>query len=171
MKKNSLIPTLMVTILFACSCINKNDKEQSVSIGFTKGAKISSSGLKTVHNGLTFEESYFIADGTKTESNEVKIGQKVAIVFDGIGGLKEKNGKVFPQLNILVLDAKNQIVVAYDDLLKSDTGYDVIDATMLTGSLTIGDPLKKGESYTLTVTIGDKDTDSSIVGNITLKVK
>lgn len=172
MKNNPLILATVCLAMLASSCTNSsNSKEQSVSIGFAKGAKISSSGLQTINNGLTVKDSYFIADGVKTESTEVQIGQKVAIVFNGIEGFKEKNGKVFPMLSILVLDAKNQVVLTYDDLLKSETGYDVKDATMLTGSLTIGDPLKQGETYTLTVTIGDKENDSGIVGNITLKVK
>ncbi|MFA4870735.1 MAG: hypothetical protein WC623_21240 [Pedobacter sp.] len=172
MKNNTLIFVAIILAMFANSCTSNSDsKEQSVSIGFAKGAKISSSGLKTVNDGLTFKESYFIADGVKTESNEVQIGQKVAIVFEGIEGFKEKSGKVFPALSILVLDAKNQVVVTYDNLLKSETGYDVKDATMLTGSLTIGEPLKHGESYTLTVTVGDKESANGIVGNITLKIK
>lgn len=170
--KNTLIFASTLLAITVLSCTNNNgNKEQGVSMGFAKGAKISSSGLKTLNNGLTFKESYFIADAAKTESNEVKIGQKVAIVFDGIEGFEEKNGKVFPVLGILVLDAKSQIMLSYDDLLKSDTGYDVKEATMLTGSLTIGDPLKEGESYTLVVTVEDKGTNNSIVGNITLKVK
>ncbi len=172
MKKNiTLFVSALAASAILTSCGNSNTTEKGTKVGFAKGAKISSSGLKTLNDGLTLKESYFIVDGVKTESNEVQIGKKVAIVFDGIEGFKEKNGKVYPALSILVLDAKNQVVVTYDNLLKSEAGYDTKDATMLTGSLTIGEPLKQGESYTLTVTVGDKESDGGIVGNITLKVK
>ncbi len=170
--KNILIFTSISLAISTSSCTrNSSSKEQSVSIGFAKGAKISSSGLKTVNTGLTFKESYFIADGAKTERNEVQVGQKVAIVFEGIEGFGQKNGKVFPSLSILVLGAKNQIVLNYDNLLKSETGYDPKDATTLTGSITIGEPLKQGETYNLTVTVGDLESENAIVGNIILKIK
>lgn len=166
---------IFASILFAIttlSCTNTSgEKTQSVNIGFAKGTKIRSSGLKTVNTGLTFKESYLIADGVKTENNQVQIGQKVAIVFEGIEGFEQKNGKVFPSLGLVVMDAKNQMVLNYDNLLKSETGYDPKDATTLTGSLTIGAPLKPGETYNLTVTVGDMESENAIVGNITLKVK
>ena len=170
--KKTLIFLSTVFTISALSCTNTSgDKEQSVSFGFAKGAKISSSGLKTVNTGLTFRESFFTADAARTESNQVQIGQKVAIVFEGIEGFEQKNGKVFPALSIVVMDSKNQMVLNYDNLLKSEIGYDPKDATTLTGALTIGEPLKQGETYNLTVTVGDMESENAIVGNITLKVK
>jgi len=168
MKQNIII---LVASVILTSCGNNNTTEKGFSVGFNKGVKVSSIGLKTVNSGLSLTDSYLTVEGVKIESNEVQIGKKVAIVFEGIEGFKEKNGKVFPALNIVVLDAANKVVISYDDLLKSETGYNVKDATVLTGALTIGDPLKQRQNYTLTVSVGDKEGEGSILGNVTLKIK
>jgi hypothetical protein len=163
--------TLLTALIILASCGNSNTTEKGISVGFAKGIKVSSTGLKTINDGLTLTDSYLAADGVRTETNEVQWGKKVAVVFEGIEGFKEKNGKVFPELSIVVLDDSARVVISYDDLLNSDTGYNVKDATVLTGALTVGDPLKQGRDYTLTVTVGDKEGGGTLMGSVVIKVK
>ncbi|WP_449440272.1 hypothetical protein [Pedobacter steynii] len=69
------------------------------------------------------------------------------------------------------MDETNNVLLRFEDILKSDVGYDAKDATVLSGALTVGDPLKQGKSYKLAITVWDKESDGGIAGSVTLKVK
>lgn len=163
--------TILAALVILTSCGNNNTTEKGFSVGFAKGVKVSSSGLSTVNNGLKLTDSYMTSDGIRMENNEVQYGKKTAVVFEGVEGFKEKNGKVFPGLSIVVMDEANKVMLRYDDILKSDIGYDAKDASVLSGALTVGDPLKQGHTYKLAISIADKEGDGAIAGSATLKVK
>ncbi|NRF37419.1 hypothetical protein [Pedobacter foliorum] len=171
MKKNMLLlASVLAASVTLTSCGNSNSTEKDFSVGFAKGVKISPTGLKTVNSGLKLTDSYLTADGARMASNQVEIGKKIAVVFEGIDGFKATDGKVFPSLGIIVMDNANNVVLHYDDLLKSETGYSEKDASVLSGSVVIGDPLKKGQSYKVVVSIADKKGEGSIASTVDLKV-
>lgn len=167
--------TVLVAILAASfmltACTHNNSTEKGVSIGLAKGVMASSTGLYTVNDGLTLKDSYLAVDDRRVGSNEVEVGDKIAVVFEGVEGFKEVNGKVFPELTIVVTDMDGNILLLQEDLLKSDTGYDAKDASVLSGTLLVGDPLAQGQEYLLTVNINDKEGAGTLAGSITLKIK
>lgn len=171
MRNNSLLlASVLATSVILTSCGNSNTTEKGFSVGFAKGIKISPTGLNTINSGLKLTDSYLTADGARMASNQAHIGQKIAVVFEGIDGFKATDGKVFPGLSIIVMDNANNVVLHHDDLLKSEAGYREKDASVLSGSIVIGDPLKKGQTYKVTVSIADKKGEGSIASTVELKV-
>jgi predicted small secreted protein len=172
MKKDIiLLVAVLAASIILISCSNSNTTEKGFSADFAKGVKVSSSGLSTVNNGLELTDSYLASDGRRMENNEVLLGKKIAVVFEGVKGFKEKNGKVFPGLNIVVMDEADNVLLRFEDILKSNVGYDAKDASVLSGTLIVGDPLKQGQNYKMALTIWDKEGDGGIAGSVTLKVK
>ncbi|WP_449440274.1 hypothetical protein [Pedobacter steynii] len=68
--------TLLAALVILTSCGNNNTTEKNISVGFSKGVKVSSSGLSTVNNGLKLTDSYMTSDGIRMENNEVQYGKK-----------------------------------------------------------------------------------------------
>lgn len=180
MKKNAkkLAAVIMVMVM-ATACNNSNGNnnnipEKGISVGSAdKGATMGSLGLNTINDGLTTKDNYLTVDGKRMENIDVQKGNKIGVVFEGIGGLKEKGGKVFPRIELIVLDeATNMPVFQKEDLLlKSDAGYSVNEASVLSGDFTIDNSFKQGHSYKLAINVSDKEGTGGIVSTISVKVK
>ena len=179
MKQNTkkLTAIIMMMLVIATACNNHDSNkvpEKGISVGSAdKGAQIGSLGLNTVNDGLTVKDNHLTIDGKRMENTDVQIGSKIGVVFEGVGGLKEKDGKVFPRIELIVLDeATNMPVFQKEDLLlKSDAGYSVNEASVLSGYFTIDNSFKQGHSYKLAINVSDREGTGGILSTISVKVK
>lgn len=185
MKKITKILTAFIipVMIIPAACSNSNNNNDSskipengikVKVGSDdKGAKMGALGLNTVNDGLTVKDSYLTVDGKRMENTDVQSGDKMAFVIEGIGGLKEKDGKVFPRFELIVLDeTTNMPVLQKEDLLsKSETGYSVAEAAALSGAFTIDNSFKQGSNYKFVINVSDKEGTGVIMSTISLKVK
>jgi hypothetical protein len=159
--KNQLAYFSALLILTACS--------------FSKGVKKDfASGASTSYNGFAVETISVVDANDKTlTSNEVALDTKFSIVFEGIENYTLKNEKAFPGLSLQVTDAQGKGVINEGDLLASYTdGVSVEDASVLRGSVTVGDPMVSGQNYHCKIRIFDKNkAESEIVSEMEFKVK
>lgn len=131
-------------------------------------------GLSTSYNGFAIESiSVVDADNKSLSSNEVALDSKFSILFEGIENYELKNEKAFPGLSLQVTDAEGKDVISESDLLASYTdGVATADASVLSGSVTVGNPMVSGKTYHCKVRIFDKNkAKSEIVADMDFKVK
>jgi hypothetical protein len=160
MKKTSLI---LILIALVCSSCN-----------FSVGTKTDlTSGLSSSWNGLSAENIYFVDPEDQSITNkQVTWNTECSFVFEGISNYSLKDGNAFPGITLTVTDPSGAEVVAFDDMLASYTeGVSPTDAAVLRASLTVGDPMKVGETYTVTARVFDKqNAGAEIVSKATVTV-
>jgi hypothetical protein len=145
------------------------------SCSFSAGVKKDlATGLSSSYNGFAIESiSVVDADNKSLSSNEVTLDSKFSIVFEGIENYELKNEKAFPGLSLQVTDVEGKDVINESDLLASYTdGVSTTDASVLSGSVTVGNPIVSGKTYHCKVCIFDKNkAESEIVADMDFKVK
>ena len=83
-----------------------------------------------------------------------------------------KDGKAFPGLSLLVTDASGTDILNETDLFASYTeGVSPEDAAVLRGSVTVGNPMKSGETYHCKMRVFDKNSDAEITSELAFEVK
>ena len=130
-------------------------------------------GLSSSWNGLSAETIYFVDQEDQSITNkQVSWNTECSFVFEGISNYTVKDGNVYPGLTMTVTDKSGAEIVMFDDMLSSYTeGVSPTDAGVLRASLTVGDPMKVGEAYTVTARVFDKNNaEAEIVSKITVTV-
>ncbi len=146
MKKTTL-SILAVSALMLWSC------------NFSAGTKKDfGTGLAYEYKGFTVEEVLLVGpDNVAMSTNEVQVGTQVAIVAQGIANYELKDDKAFPGLMISVTDKDGTSVLGAEDLFSESEGYSAADASVLRGTVTVGDPMKAGETYHVKIRAWDKN--------------
>lgn len=132
-----------------------------------------STGLSYSYNGFAVSEVYFVdADNLPKGSNEVDLNSEVAIVVQGIEHYTLIDGKAYPGMSLTVSDQDGNRVIGEDDLFESNIGYSPVEASVLRGTITVGEPMVSGQTYATTLRIWDKHNDkNTITVELNLKVK
>jgi hypothetical protein len=169
-------------LLFACGGSkdssadtgDSTDTDSGFSFSASAGVKLDvNTGAKTSYSGFSVDEIYIVdANDKQLTSNEVELDTKFSIVYQGIENYTLKDGNAFPGLSLQVTDASGADVLSNADLLASYTeGVSVEDATVLRGSVTVGEPMKSGETYHCKIRVFDKNGDAEITSELDFKVK
>jgi hypothetical protein len=139
----------------------------AVACNFSAGTrKDLMSGMSINYNGFSVGESYLVnGQNQKTTSNEVAVGETIALVVEGIDGYELKEGRSFPVLDLLVTDMDGNTALKGDDVLgtQAGEGVDPNDAAILRGTITVGAPMKSGETYHAKMKIWDKLKPESVI--------
>lgn len=142
-KLNFLLFAVSIIMLASCSTGAKKDF---------------SSGLSISYDGFSVGEAYLVGPDNKAiSSNVVAMNSEVAIVVQGIENYALKDGKAFPGLALSVTDPKGKAVIDELDLFANSEGYSPADAAILRGTVTVGSPMKAGETYHVKMRIWDKN--------------
>lgn len=168
--KTIYIFALILVLGTGCS----NSGKDGFSIGFSKGVKADlSTGAKTSYNGFAVENIYVVdADDKQLSDNEVLLDSKFSIVYEGIENYTLKEGKAFPGLAMEVTDEAGNFILNEADLFGNSTeGFDPEMASVLRGSVTVGEPMQAGKTYHCKIRVFDKNSDSEIVTNLDFTVK
>ncbi|MBX2915459.1 MAG: hypothetical protein KF856_09350 [Cyclobacteriaceae bacterium] len=164
---------LACVLMFAMACSNPGGSS-GFSVGFSKGVKADfSTGAKTSYTGFGIENIYVVdAEDNQLSDNELSLDSKFSIVYEGVENYTLKDGKAFPGLSIAVTDASGAYVLNETDLFSTYTeGFDPEAASVLRGSITVGNPMQAGNSYLCKIRVFDKNSDSEIVTEMSFKVK
>jgi len=144
------------------------------SCNFSKGIKTDLvTGITTSYNGFAIEQiSVVDGDDNQLSKSEVALDSKFSIVYEGIENYTLKDGKAFPGLSLHVTDAAGNDILNEVDLFASSVdGYSPTDASVLRGSVTVGDPMKAGETYHCKMRVFDKQNpESEIVSELDFTV-
>jgi hypothetical protein len=125
---------------------------------FSAGTKKDfATGLSQTYNGFTVDEVLLVGPDNKAMSdNKVKLGTKIAVVIQGLANYELKDDKAYPGLSLSVTDKDGKAVLGSEDLFGQNDGFSATDASVLRGTLTVGDPMKAGETYHVKVHAWDK---------------
>ena len=129
------------------------------TVSCSKGVREdASTGMFIHYKGFDMGDAYLVGAGNnRMRSNKVPVNSKVAIVVEGINNYVLKDGRAFPGLSLRVTDAKGKSVIDEADLLVSVDGYPAADAAILRGTVTVGNPMKSGQTYHARMRIWDKN--------------
>jgi hypothetical protein len=132
-----------------------------------------STGLSYSYNGFAVEQVVLVdSENTVKNDNEVVLGSKVAIAAEGLTNYSLKDNKAFPGLQLLVTDKQGNPVIDEADLFKYTEGFPAEDAAYLRGTVTIGHPMKAGETYHVKVRFWDKnEPENELTAEIDLVVQ
>lgn len=161
MKKLNLLIFALVALIF-------------LSCDFSKGTKKDlNSGLSINYNGFRIGETYLVgSDDKPVTTNEVPLNSEVSIVVQGIENYVLKDEKAYPGLMLTVTDPQGKAVIDEMDLFGDSDGYSPVDAAILRGTVTVGAPMKSGETYHIRMRIWDKNkVENEIVGEVDISVK
>jgi hypothetical protein len=103
--------------------------------------------------------------------NTFTYGEKYYVNFENIEGFVKKDGKVFPDLEMMVFDKSGEIVFEARDLYsKYPGGLDQSPLT-LNANLTVATPIHSRHEYTLNIKISDKNGKGTFTVKFDFKVK
>ncbi|MBX2899355.1 MAG: hypothetical protein KF775_06880 [Cyclobacteriaceae bacterium] len=165
--------TFCIALLIALAACSNTGKD-GFSIGFSKGVKADlRTGAKTTYSGFAVENIYLVnADDQQLGSNELPLNSKFSVVYEGVANYTQKEGKVFPGLSMEVTDEAGNFILNEADLFSSYTdGFEAETASVLRGTVTVGEPMQAGQSYNCKVRVFDKNSDAELVTTLKFKVK
>lgn len=130
-------------------------------------------GLSYSYNGFSVDEVLLVgSDNIAMSNNEVQLGTKVAIVAQGLTNYEMKDNRAFPGLMLSVTDKKGLFIINEADLFAESEGYAATDAAILRGAVTIGNPMKSGETYHLKMRVWDKNKpENELTAEVDIVVK
>jgi hypothetical protein len=153
---------LALSALVWCSC--------QFSAGKKKDLK---TGLSVSNKGFSLDESYLVGpDNTRKADNQVPLNSTVAIVVEGVENYVLKAGKAYPGLMLTVTDKDGHAVLDEPDLLAKYDGFPPTDAAVLRGTVTVGNPMRSGETYHVKMRVWDKNKfENEITAEVDIDVK
>jgi hypothetical protein len=129
-------------------------------------------GLSYSYNGFAVDQVLMAGpDNVAMSDNKVALNSQIAIVAQGLANYQMKGDKAFPGLMLSVTDKDGTEVLGAKDLFSETEGYTADDASVLRGTVTVGDPMKTGETYHVKMRIWDKNkTDNELTVEVDLVV-
>lgn len=157
-----IIAVYVLIILFILSACN-----------LTGDKKDSGTGLSIKYTGFVVDELTLVdSDNQPMSNNIVKRSTEVAIVAKGLGNFSLKDEKAYPGLTLSVTNKEGVVILHEVDFLAGNDGYTPADASVIRGTITIGDPMLSGETYHVKMHIWDKNkTDNQLTAEVDLAVE
>lgn len=145
------------------------------SVQFNVGTKTNlGTGLKVAWNGLGVDEADLAVGDQALSSNEIDVGAKVVMRLKNVDGFVKKDGKVFPGASMLLKGPKGDVLLDEKDLFASKTDGvppDPDGKVQLKLTINTGEPMAKGEVYTWSARVWDKNGKGEINANVSLKMR
>jgi hypothetical protein len=94
---------------------------------------IENENIKVKPSNVTCDEVYIFSQGKNKviTDNKIDFEDNIYVIIEGLTGFKKENGYVFPGLEMKAVDARNNLVLDYDDLFAgyNETGIAISDFT------------------------------------------
>jgi hypothetical protein len=141
---------------------------------FSAGTKKDlATGLSYNYNGFSVDDVLLVGpDNMAMSTNQVQFNTTVAIVVQGLTNYELQDGKAFPGLMLSVTDKAGSAILSEADLFADSDGYSPVDAAILRGTVTVGDPMKLGERYHIKMRVWDKGKpENELTAEVDIEVK
>lgn len=157
MKTLKSILAITSIILFTACNFNKSVSKSLIT------------GLSTKGNGLSVDEVYMTNGIDKLESNTLLYGQEIYTYFDNIEGFVVEDGKIFPDMQVVVLSKVGDTVLQNKNLLdgKGIKGTKAV----LNGNVILAYPIYSDDEYTIKYTIIDTKGSGVFSSEFDLKLE
>lgn len=131
--------------------------------------------LDITSNEITYSSIYLWNESSKKVvlNNEVNRNEKLMLILEGLEGLEQKNGNIFPILSVDLKDAKGKSIIYSDNLFK-EYENEGVNAENFKEQIYTAITLDKGRMrnpYKLKVAIKDKNSLKRIVVTSELNFK
>jgi hypothetical protein len=129
---------------------------------FSKSVKIDLiSGLTTSGNNISCEKVFISSENKEISRSTFTYGETFYLNFDDVKGLKLEDGKVFPVMELYILSAAGDTIMAADDLYSQYS--EGIDASplQLNANVTVAKPIHSAAGYKLVVKITDRKDEGT----------
>ncbi len=147
------IKILLVALVFSACNFNQSVNKDLITGATSRG------------DGLACDNVSIQIDGKKEKRNSFTYGENVVFVFDGISGFTEENGKVYPEISMVVVKKENQMVLSELNLLNLTEGTD-LSPLQLQANLRPNFPHKNNEEYEVQLTIWDTKGEGKFTYNM-----
>lgn len=131
-------------------------------------------GFTITNRGLTCNDFVLQRNGQLLTDRDIRFGERVTILLQNVSGFTEKNGLVYPGMQLDVKDEKGVVVSSYEDMLAdvAKSGVTPLQASVLRAAYQSGPPdVKAGHTYTMAVHIWDKQGKGVIDASLPLDLK
>jgi hypothetical protein len=133
---------------------------------------VSDEQIEIGNNNLSYDEAYlFTEEGNNVIiGNEAHFNENIYLIFEGLEGFQEEDGKVFIGLNLKVRDSEGNIVLDEEDLI-GDSGLDPsqikeqLAPNFIIRDTTISTPVS------CEILVWDKKSDRNIKASVDLNLK
>lgn len=134
--------------------------------------KDAKTGLELKADKLTFDSFDLTMDGKALSTNEIEFGAIAYITLRDVSGYTIKDEKCFPGCEIKVTDLNGKEVLYVKDAYERySEGVSRQDGSILSSDLTVGDPMKAGETYLWKIRFWDKQNNGEIATMMKVKIK
>jgi len=125
--------------------------------------------IKVKSNAISYNEIYLFSDENKTTiiDNDVKLNKKIYLLFEGLEGFIEENGKALIGLSIIAKDSKGKLLLSEKDLA-GDAGMETSELTKQVAPFFIFSDTNYTNPVTCEVTIWDKRSENKIKAKLDL---
>ncbi|PKP17438.1 MAG: hypothetical protein CVU05_15540 [Bacteroidetes bacterium HGW-Bacteroidetes-21] len=130
-------------------------------------------GLEINATNLSVNETYLSVNGQKLPSSDVTLGSEVICYFDGVDGFVVKDNICMVGASMIVKDENGNEMLNEPDLFADydEEGFSPEEVKVLTLSLSTGQPMEVGKSYTWDMKIWDKNGKGEIKANVKVNMK
>ncbi len=150
--------------------MDKKGKGEIFATRQFKIAPLQQGDLKVQTSGLNYKAVYFVGRNGR-KPNEALLGGRIGIMVDGVSGLKEVDGKVFPGADITIYDRTGAEVYHSEDVFKDPEGADPTDAAKrISLYLTLTEQKLEGSACKWVFRVWDKKSDAYLEADILLKL-
>lgn len=160
-RNKNIFSALIFALLLLVSC----------SVGVKKDLL---SGLSIKYNGFAVQESYLVKNNKQTTDVKIKPGEKISLVFTGVTGFKEIDGKSYPGASIMVIDSKGKTVLEVADLFASydstGVGSKLVEEALSIEFTAPTTGSEKGDTYNWKSRVWDKKGTSELTCELNLEV-
>lgn len=142
------------------------------SCNFSKSAKKDlMSGLSSTGNNISCEDVYLTVNNERTTRNTFIYGETFFLNFSDIKGFIKENSKVFPGMNLVVVNPSGDTMMQTNDLMSKYADGMNYSPLLLTADLTIAAPIKSKTEYTAFVNIWDRKGEGTFRSKFDFKVR
>lgn len=159
MRKTRILSLLIAIIAFSSCQFN-----QSVNTDLTTGAY--SRG-----DGIGIDDILIEINGETDNRNEFVFGEKVNLVFNNVSGLKNSDGKTFPELSMHIVKNEKDTVLSNPNLLKSLSNGTDLSPLQLQANFRTALPNQNNEKYKVFIEITDKKGDGKFNYELPFTIK
>jgi hypothetical protein len=150
---------ILIYSLILLSCNYSKSVQKDLITGMTSQGD----GLSCGNISLTMGEEVI-------RRNTFTYGEKFYVNFEDIEGFVKKNGNVFPDMIMMVMDKSGDVVFQAADLYSNYPGGLSQSPLTLNANLTVAAPIHSGNEYTLNIKISDKNSQGTFMVKFNFKV-
>ncbi|PUZ19959.1 hypothetical protein GA0116948_11926 [Chitinophaga costaii] len=142
---------------------------------FSAGArKDEKTGLTLMSHGLSCQNFLLERNGLPLTDKDIRYGERITLLLENLSGFTEKDGLVYPGMQLDVKDDKGVVVSSFTDMLAdvSKSGVSPEQARGLRAAYQSGPPeVVPGRSYTLSVHIWDKQGKGTLDATLPMDLR